>query len=425
MLAHTRKGDFMNYKKYEKLAYNIHIIDTKKFKTNTVKVTFKKTIEEKDITYCNLLSKVLLESNKHYKNKQEIEIRAEDLYNLSINCATSLSGNYIIVSFSAVFLNEIFTEDGLNEKSLEFIFQSIFEPNLECDGFAYFDLAKRALKEEIDSINKNPRLYSQLKMLESIVSYKQHNPVGYLNELDVITNKDLYKYYLDFLKLCLIDVFFVGNVNEDVVKEQIIKYLEIKTVKKNHSSHFITHNEFRTKPIVLKEIMNIEQAKLSMGFKLKNLTEFEIKYVLNIYSYILGGSADSKLFKNIREKHSLCYTINCTHQPVMNLLMINAGIDQNDFKKCVSLIKKEISNMAKGEFSDTDIMSAKLTYINSLKDIEDFQGSLLRIFESYEYIGFDLLPDRKKNIEKVTREDIINLSKKIKLDTIFLLEGEL
>lgn len=39
-----------------------------------------------------------------------------------------------------------------------------------------------------------------------------------------------------------------------------------------------------------------------MGFKLNDLTDFELRYVLNIYNYILGGSPDSKLFKNIREK---------------------------------------------------------------------------------------------------------------------------
>ena len=80
--------------------------------------------------------------------------------------------------------------------------------------------------------------------------------------------------------------------------------------------------------------------------------------------------------------------------------------------------------MGKGDFTDNDIESAKITYINSLKDIEDYQSSILRMYESNIYFNYDLLDERIENVKKVTREDIINLHKKINMDTIFVLEGE-
>ena len=45
------------------------------------------------------------------------------------------------------------------------------------------------------------------------------------------------------------------------------------------------------------------------NYKLDGLTDFERNYVLPIYGYILGGGPDSRLFKTVREKHSLCYTV--------------------------------------------------------------------------------------------------------------------
>ena len=168
--------------------------------------------------------------------------------------------------------------------------------------------------------------------------------------------------------------------------------------------------------------MDVSQSKLKLGIKLNNLTDFERKYVAIIYSYILGGGPDSKLFKNVREKNSLCYTINCSYMPVYNLMMIQAGINKEDFKKCLSLIKKEIKEMVNGNFESRDIQSAKVTYLSSLKEIEDSQGSIIRIFESHEYLNLDLL-DERVDIMNVTKEDIVNFAKKINIDTIYLLEG--
>ena len=87
-------------------------------------------------------------------------------------------------------------------------------------------------------------------------------------------------------------------------------------------------------------------------------------------------------------------------------------------------VKKEINKMAKGDFEDNDLEAAKITYINSLKDIEDYQGSILRMYESNIYFNYDLIEDRCEKIKNVTKDDIINLSKKIFMDSIFILEGE-
>ena len=146
--------------------------------------------------------------------------------------------------------------------------------------------------------------------------------------------------------------------------------------------------------------------------------------VIYIYSFILGGSPNSKLFKTVREKNSLCYSINATFKAIYNILYITVGTNKDDTKKCLSLIKKEFNKMGKGDFTENDIEAAKITYINSLKDIEDYQASILRMYESNVYFNYDLLDERIENISKVTKDDIINLHKKINMDTIFILEGE-
>ena len=155
------------------------------------------------------------------------------------------------------------------------------------------------------------------------------------------------------------------------------------------------------------------------------MTDFELRYVLNVYSYILGGGPDSKLFKTVREENSLCYYISSIGNPLNSILTINAGINKDDYKNAVSLIKKEVSNMKKGKFNNEDIIKAKITYVNSLKELEDNPQSLISLYAGIEYLNSDSFEDRFKKINKVTANDVVKLASKIHLDTIYLLEGDI
>ena len=96
-----------------------------------------------------------------------------------------------------------------------------------------------------------------------------------------------------------------------------------------------------------------------------NLTDFERNYVLSLYNIILGGGPDSKLFKDVREKNSLCYTIGTNISKLDNLMLLRAGITRNNYEKTLKLINKNVKNMSKGKFSLEDINSAVEMYSSS------------------------------------------------------------
>ena len=225
------------------------------------------------------------------------------------------------------------------------------------------------------------------------------------------------------IKSNLIDIFVVGNFNDDEMLNIIKKNMTINTIKKQNLSHFIKQDKIRNRAQTIIDEKDLNQSIMIMGYKIKDLTEFERVYVLSIYNAILGGSPDSKLFKQIREKHSLCYSISSSYSGISNLQFISAGIDKDNFKKCVNLIKKEVKKMQNGDFSEEQINQAIITYKASLREIEDTPSSMISIYEAHEYLNYDLIDKREENISKVTKEMIINTAKKIKLDTIYLLKG--
>jgi len=421
----------MKYEKIKTYSYNLHVIKTDKFKTITIKVNFKRKIKKEDITYRNMLVNVLCESTHKYPNKRLMEIATEDLYELGYRGSNYISGQYSVMGIDTVFLNEKYTEKGMLEKSIDFLCQIIFEPNLiqTKKGFEFdknnFDISYNILKDVISSLKESPSLYSKIRMLEnmepkSVISYRNY---GYIEDLKKITSKNLYKYYQDVLNSDIVDIFVIGDVNKQQVEKIITEKFKLKTLKKPGESHFIRPSKKRIFPKTVREKQDINQSKLSMGFKIDKLSNFEMRYVLSAYSYILGGGPDSKLFKNVREKNSLCYSINSTPQQLLGIMTISAGINKKDFKKTVSLIKKEIKKIARGNFSDEDIIKAKVTYINSIKELEDNPESILSMYIGMEYLGSDDIPTRIAKINQVTRANIISIASKIHLDTIYLLEG--
>jgi len=139
---------------------------------------------------------------------------------------------------------------------------------------------------------------------------------------------------------------------------------------------------------------------------------------------ILGGSSESKLFRNVREKNSLCYYISSNSNKIDNLLFITSGISKSSFDKVVSLIKKQLKEIQKGNITEEEIEKSKIKYISLVDEMYDYPSQIVSYYYASEILKSDLPEERKKMINKVSKQDIINVSNKIYMDTIYLLGGE-
>ena len=420
----------MNYKKTSTFSYNLHTIKTSKFKTTTVKINFKRKLIKEEITARNMIVSLLCDSTKEFPTKRLLSIECENLYELGYMGMNYTSGIYNIMSFEATFLNEEYTEKGMLDKSIKFLSDLIFNPNIDSKGFKEenFKLAYNLLKENILSQKENYDAYSKIRILEemepdSCVSYRK---CGYIEDLEKLSPKTLYQYYESILNSDIIDIFVIGDINTSHIRSVIENnFKQIKTLKKPTKSHFYLPKKHRFIPKKVFENQKINQSKLVLGYKIDKMTDFELRYVLNVYSYILGAGADSKLFKTVREENSLCYYINSVPQPLNSIMLINAGINKENYQKAVELIKKAVKEIKRGKFSNEDIIKAKVTYANSLKELEDSPDSILSLYSGIEYLKSDDITERLNKMNRVTSSDVVRLASKIHLDTIYMLEGDL
>lgn len=415
------------YKSYDLNSYKLHCIKDDRFKETKMVINFKRRVKKEEITMRSILSKILLESSKNFPTSRLMAIKTENLYNLMFNSLTYLSGNYSVISFETMFLNDKYIDDKLFDKVLDFVIDVITNPDIEDNKFkeAKFSLANKSLEEEIKSIKDNPGKYGMLRLYEEMAkgSVASYNAIGYLDDLEKIDETNLYEYYKSVLKSDLIDIFVISPKDPDEIKNIFTSKFNLNTLKKKSDSHYVIYSSYRNHNKIIHEKADFEQSKLYIGCKFDKLSEFERKYVSIVYSYILGGGPASKLFTVVREKNSLCYSISSSYKAISNFLIITAGINASDFKKCLRLTKKEIKNMASGNFEDDKIDEAIITYLNSFKELKDSPSSLLGTYISHEYLDVDVIETREKEIKKVTKDMVVNFARKVHIDTVYVLEG--
>lgn len=417
----------MEYIKKDLGSYKLHLIKTDKFKSITVKVSFHRVIKKNEITIRNILSDMFMQSSKKYNSKRDLTIKAQDLYAAGLRTTNSRLGNYINTDFYLTVLNDKYTEEGNFASSLEFLSEIVFNPDVENGQFneEKLDIVKSTCRSALNSIKEDASNYSLIRMAEEFgkgepISYRM---IGYLEDLDDITGKSLYEFYLDMIKNDFVDIFVIGDIDIKGTTDLIKKYFKFGVLKKLKVPFMVDEKKPRRSKLVLNEKIDNTQSKLAIGCRLNDLNEYERGYPLTLFNVIFGGCSDSKLFKEVREENSLCYTIYSITNKLDNVLLIRAGIDKENYKKTVSLIEKNLKDMCNGKFDETDILMAKEYYNTALEEIEDSQSKIINNYLMMELINADDIDVKREKMNKVTKSEIVRVAKKVAIDTILYLEG--
>ena len=415
----------MNIESHNMGAYNLHFIKTNKFKTISVDVNFYRAIKEDEITKRNLLKMILLDSNNNYKTERELIIESERLYDIKISSGISRIGKFSDLSFQTKFLNEKYTEADMNKESIIFFLSLIFDPYVKEGRFINIDKQKNRLYQEINSLKDNKIKYSMLKLMEKIKDKPySYNPYGQKEDLDDITGKELYDYYKKVISEDQIDIFVLGDFSSNEMKEIFKEYFKVNTFKKENKNLIIPELVPRKRIVKYHEYDKVSQSQLVLLCSLNNLTDFERKYTIKLYNEILGGSSSSVLFSRVREDKGYCYYINSGVKAYDNILLINSGVEKKNIEPAIKLIRRCLKDINNGKVSDELIESSRNTILSSIKASSDTPMGIINTALSRVLVGSDDMEERINNFSKITKEDIVKVSKKVSLHTILTLENK-
>ena len=419
----------MVYKTYKCNSYNIHTIKTDRFKTVHMEIIFRKNIVKEELVNYAFLVDMLMESSKNYPKRKDVITKLEELYKLVVYGTTIKTGNVLSSNFMADFIDPKFIdEDGYLENVIKFIFEMLMNPNATNEEFDLkeFNFVKERLKREIKSIDENPFKSSMRKAMNAMdkSSVTAFPLMGSVEELDDITPSSLYKYYKKLFKDNTCDIFIIGNVDSDNIVSLIQKYFKHRYINTNKLVLRVDNKE-KKKVTTKEDVSDNLQANLVMIYNIGELPEVERHVTMQVFNYIFGsGGLTSKLYKRIREENSLCYNISTLYLKYDELLAIHISLDTTNVKKAISLVKKCLKEMQTGEFLESDLEDAKKSISLALDLTSDNNSSLLNNYVFHEFDNLPLIDERKKSLAKLTKEDVVNVSKKLKLNTIYVLKGK-
>ena len=417
----------MDYKKIDKDNLTIHLINTSRFKTINVVVFFTREFNKNDIVYGNLLAYNMVYSSKKYNTKNKIAIHGEELYGAKVSSSFGLSGKLESFVFSLDFVNPKYTDSKYMKESLDYLKEVVFNPNVENEEFnlEYYNIIKNDIISKINSIKINPNLYAGIEYAKIMYDKTptSYSSIPTLEELESIDNKKLYKFYKTLFDGSFkIDVCVLGEVDESIVN--IIEDM-FKGIKCNNKKMSLTINhKYKDEVIEKQESLHFNQSKLYIGYRLINMSDHELNHVLRIYNTILGTMNDSILFNIVREENSLCYSIGSYVTKYNPSLTIYAGINKDNYEKTIELIKKCVDNMSDEKQVSRLFDSAKKTINTYLNNYYDDVISQINTYYNREFESVEDVETLRDNINKVTIDEVINLNKKIKLSTIYLLKGD-
>jgi len=225
----------MQYIRKDLGSFRLHQIKTDKFKTITIRVVFHSPIKKEEITMRNILTDILLQSSKEYDSRRSLTIKAEDLYAADITTNNQRIGNYIVSSFILQILNDKYTESGNLDKSVEFLSQIIFNPDVKNNAFnkEKLEIVKNNATVSLNSLKEDATSYSLIRLAEAFDSSSpaSYRMTGYLDDLDNIDESNLYEYYKKMIDNDYVDIFVVGDFDDKEMLSIIKKYFKFKNNK--------------------------------------------------------------------------------------------------------------------------------------------------------------------------------------------------
>jgi len=169
----------------------------------------------------------------------------------------------------------------------------------------------------------------------------------------------------------------------------------------------------------------VTQGKLSLGFRLGDCMEDPNWAAISLFHYLYGGSVNSKLFLNVRERLSLCYYASSIIEKAKGLLLVASGIAFDKYDAALNEILAQLKAIGAGEITEEEMTWAKRELVTDLRMTKDEPSQLEDFYLQQTILGLDYDVDElSAMVERVEREEIMEIANSAELDAVYFLKGE-
>ncbi len=414
---------------YKMKGYTLHLIPTDKFKTTTISLRLQNYLTRETTTLRTLLNFVMIAATNKLPSTQLLASELDYNYGARLSTNINTKGMSHVLNVQSSFINDKFLKEGeqLLDKQLQIINDIFYDPYFVDEMFEekIVELKKKEILERIQISKDDKFSYS----LDKLFEYMGRDSVlgiystGYEEDLEHITSKQLTEYFKKCIQEDEKHLYIVGDIDESIV-ETVGKYIYFPEVNHHYESSYIFKSD-RKDMLEIIEKQDITQSKLNIGYTIDCDFMHANHYAMTVFNSIFGGNSQSRLFKVVREKHSLCYYVSSSYDAFNGIMIVNAGIEDKDYELTLNLIKEQLEDLKQGHISDEEILLAKTMLTNSLRKTNDEANSMITLAYNRDIVNKEETNEQYiERLNKVTKEELVDVAKNIQLDTIFFLTGK-
>lgn len=407
----------------------LHFIDTDKFTTNRIKMRFAAPMSAKTVAGRVLAANILELANEDYPTAQAFRRKLAALYGAQFSTSVAKLGkvHFVDITISYVRADQLPDKEDLTGQLIDFLYSALFRPLKERNGFdsSLFEVEKKNLLSYLEAEVEDNFYHADVE-LSKLFYENEDVQIPRVARLDLVeqeTAETAYKALRDMLKLDRIDIFVLGKVDKKLVQEGFERFaftyrnpkLELE-LQQNYSN--ITREKIERK--------EARQSVLELAYHLQVVYNDVNCIPLLVLNGLFGGFSHSKLFMNVREKESLAYTIGSSVSIFSGMMKVYAGIDKENRLRTMQLIRRQLQDIKKGNFSEEDLSMTKSLLVNAATLAQDQQANLVEQAYNQAVLGERNLEWEEwvEAVNLVSREDILRVARCIRLQAIYFMEGE-
>ena len=376
-----------------------------------------------------LLCGVLSHSCKAYPDFTELSRKLSSLYGADLETSVRKCGDNQVLRISVSGLDDRYALSGesISEELAALLCNVIFKPNLKDNAFSNTEVEqeRRQLLDLIDSEYNDKRTYAN----GQLIKYMCKNEVfgikryGTAEKIKEASPSSLYTTWQNLLRSAKFEIMYVGDSSEE--KAESVFSSAFKNIARSPISASTEVVRLASDTKHISEEMELSQSKLVMGFRAGTAIPDENVNATRLMCAILGGTANSKLFCNVREKQSLCYYCSSRYDRLKGIIIVDSGVEGDNIEKAEKGILNEIEEMKKGNITDFEMEATKMAIVNSFNTTNDTVSGIESWYDNQLFDPkFETIEEQSAAINAVTKEEVIAAANRITLDTVYVLKNK-
>lgn len=401
-------------------------LPTRKFKTGLLSAQFITPLTAETASLYALIPAVLRRGTVRFPNMVNLSAELNRLYGAEINYTVRKKAENQCIGFVAAFIDDSFVPGG--EKLLEpvasLLGELICAPVTRNGRFlsTYVESEKVNLINAIRGSVNDKREYADLRLLQEMCSDEPYgiSRLGDEKSAERISLQKIYSYYTDLIVSSHLELFYCGSAEPQRVQEAMLDAFSALPRSKVRALTLCNPHYPRKQVKLVAEPMDVTQGKLEMGFACGS-DDFPACLLGNA---LFGGTSNSKLFLNVREKMSLCYYASSVYHRQKQLLTVSSGIEFENYQKASNEVLAQLKAVQSKEVEDWELEGARSTLQNAYLSLTDSQAGLENFYLGQAATGQAETPEAMSTeISQISAERIYQAMQSVSLDTVYFLKG--